>query len=190
MDFLKKWTISIATTVIFITIVEMLLPSNTIKKYAKFVLGLILIVVILSPILTIFGKGINTEGITAMASTYFQSGKSGTKVDVKDQSLDTTLGAFKTNLETTITKDLGDKYSGLSFKVGTVIEYEETKKTINIKNISINYNDSTVKSINKVEINADKQKVETMDEKSKEIKEYVEEKYNVPLENISIYRGW
>lgn len=189
MDFLKKWTISIATTVIFITIVEMLLPSNTIKKYAKFVLGLILIVVILSPILTIFGKGISTEGITAMATTYFQSEKSGTQVDLKNQDLDTTIEAFKTNLEATIAKDLGDKYAGLNFKVGTVIEYDKTKKTINIENISINYNDSSVKSIEKVEINADKEKIETMDEKSKEIKEYVKEKYSVPLEIISIYRG-
>jgi stage III sporulation protein AF len=188
MDFLKKWTISIATAVIFITIVEMILPSNSLKKYAKFVLGLILIVVIISPIFTFLGKGISTESITSAASTYFQSKKSVAVVDSQDTSIEVTIETFKANLEATIVKDLEEKYSGLNFKVGTVIEYDKTKKTLNIKNISISYNDSSVKSIDKVNINIDEGKTETIDERSKEIKEYVKNKYNVAVEAISTFR--
>ena len=39
---LRNWIISICTAVIFITAVEMIMPNNSFKKYAKFVLGLIL----------------------------------------------------------------------------------------------------------------------------------------------------
>ncbi|MCD3297735.1 stage III sporulation protein AF, partial [Clostridium botulinum] len=46
---IRQWVISIATAIFFITAVEMILPNNSIKKYAKFVLGLILITVVINP---------------------------------------------------------------------------------------------------------------------------------------------
>ena len=46
---LKVWITSICTAIFFITAVEMILPDDSLKKYAKFVLGLILITVVISP---------------------------------------------------------------------------------------------------------------------------------------------
>ena len=53
MDFIKNWAIMISAFIIITTIVEMLLPSQSIKKYAKLVLSLMLIVLVIKPILHI-----------------------------------------------------------------------------------------------------------------------------------------
>ncbi len=57
MELLNKFVITLVTILIFITAVEMIAPDNSMKKYLKFVLGLILITVILNPILTIILNG-------------------------------------------------------------------------------------------------------------------------------------
>ena len=59
METLKEFVITLVTTMILITAVELIAPDNSMKKYLKFVLGLILIVVILNPILKFFNVGEN-----------------------------------------------------------------------------------------------------------------------------------
>lgn len=51
IETLRAWIVNISTVVLFITAVEMLLPDNSLKKYSKFVLGLILITVLINPLI-------------------------------------------------------------------------------------------------------------------------------------------
>ena len=60
---LKVWVTNITIAIFFITAVEMILPDNSMRKYAKFVLGLMLIVVIINPIMKIFDKDFNFNEI-------------------------------------------------------------------------------------------------------------------------------
>ena len=53
MDFIKNWALVISAFMIVAGVTEMLLPSQSIKKYAKLVLGLMLIVLVIKPILDI-----------------------------------------------------------------------------------------------------------------------------------------
>ena len=53
MGFIKIWALSISGFLILATIAEMLLPNDGIKKYAKLVLGLMLIVLVIKPILNL-----------------------------------------------------------------------------------------------------------------------------------------
>ena len=64
MELVNNFVVTLVTTLIFITAVEILGPDNSMKKYVKFVLGLILISVLLSPIIKFFSKG---EGVVTMA---------------------------------------------------------------------------------------------------------------------------
>ncbi len=59
MEALKKFVITLVTVLIFMSAVEMIAPSKM-KKYIKFVLGLILITIILNPILQIVEGGEKT----------------------------------------------------------------------------------------------------------------------------------
>ncbi len=52
-EFLRNWIINIITIIIFIVIVEALVPSDKFKKYVKLVTGLVLIIIIMNPIISL-----------------------------------------------------------------------------------------------------------------------------------------
>jgi stage III sporulation protein AF len=68
LDFLKDWTINIVMLVLFIVIIEMLLPKGKMKKYVNLLTGTILIIVIIEPITGLFGKNFDFAASQAMAS--------------------------------------------------------------------------------------------------------------------------
>ena len=57
MEELKEFVITLVTMLILMTAVELIAPDNNMKKYLKFVLGLIFIAIMLSPIISVFTKG-------------------------------------------------------------------------------------------------------------------------------------
>jgi stage III sporulation protein AF len=56
IEFIRQWVINIVTLVLFIVIVEMLLPGGKMKKYISLVTGTILIIVIINPLIGLTGK--------------------------------------------------------------------------------------------------------------------------------------
>ncbi len=69
LDFIKEWTVNIVMLVLFIVIIEMLLPRGKMKKYVNLLTGTILIIVIIEPITGLFGKDFDfTASQTAAAS--------------------------------------------------------------------------------------------------------------------------
>ena len=61
IDFLKDWCINIVTLVIFIVLLEMLLPSGKMKKMINLVSGLILVIALINPVLGLMKKGVDLE---------------------------------------------------------------------------------------------------------------------------------
>lgn len=57
MESLNGFIITLATIIIFISAVELIFPDNSFKKYQSFVLGLIVLSVILTPIVKFFSSG-------------------------------------------------------------------------------------------------------------------------------------
>lgn len=57
MEYLNNFVITLVATIIFMTAVEIIAPDNSMKKYIKFVLGLILISVMINPIIKFFTGG-------------------------------------------------------------------------------------------------------------------------------------
>ncbi len=54
MSFLTEWLTSIVLFILFAIVIDMLLPSSSMQKYAKMVVSLLLIVVMLTPIFKLF----------------------------------------------------------------------------------------------------------------------------------------
>jgi stage III sporulation protein AF len=66
IDFIKDWVLNIVTLVIFIIIIEMLVPSGRMKKYAGLVTGFVLIIAIINPFLGLLGGKVNlTDSLSA-----------------------------------------------------------------------------------------------------------------------------
>lgn len=55
MEALRNWTMTIAGVIVFGSMCDMLMPENGIKKYIRLALGLILVISIINPIVSLFG---------------------------------------------------------------------------------------------------------------------------------------
>ncbi|MCK4259735.1 MAG: stage III sporulation protein AF [Halanaerobiales bacterium] len=53
IEMLKEWIKNLATIVIFSSILEMLLPNNSLKKYVKVVMGFFILLTILNPLFSL-----------------------------------------------------------------------------------------------------------------------------------------
>ncbi len=56
LEFLKAWAINIVTIVLFIAMIEILLPRGKMKKYVSLLTSTILMIVIINPIIGLFGQ--------------------------------------------------------------------------------------------------------------------------------------
>ncbi len=54
MSFLTEWITSIILFILFAIVIDLLLPNSSMQKYAKMVVSLLLIVVMLNPIFALF----------------------------------------------------------------------------------------------------------------------------------------
>lgn len=70
LGFLKDWILNITVLVLFIVVVEMLMPSGRMKKYCGLVTGVILIIAIINPFLKFFTGNMNLEDIQVTNSNY------------------------------------------------------------------------------------------------------------------------
>ncbi|WP_026674908.1 stage III sporulation protein AF [Alkalihalobacterium bogoriense] len=58
MGVLTDWLTNIILLILLATIIELLLPNSSMQRYVKMVVGLLLLVVLLNPVLSIFSKDI------------------------------------------------------------------------------------------------------------------------------------
>ncbi|WP_078552920.1 stage III sporulation protein AF [Bacillus alkalicellulosilyticus] len=59
MAVLTEWITNIILLILLATIVELLLPNSSMQRYVKMVVGLLLLVMLLNPILSVFSKDVN-----------------------------------------------------------------------------------------------------------------------------------
>jgi len=60
-QFLRSWATNVVTVAIFVTFLEILLPSNSMKRYIRMIIGLLIIYVIINPFINLINKDINIE---------------------------------------------------------------------------------------------------------------------------------
>lgn len=154
IETLRAWIVNISTVVLFITAVEMLLPDNSLKKYSKFVLGLILITVLINPLIKIFNKNfdINIYSNNISKSIDEESYKNDLK-EYKEKSVENTIKTFEANLEKIVEEKIKDRFEGINSKVQVKAEYSEEDNKFNIKNVNIGIKDKKIRKVKKVQIN-------------------------------------
>lgn len=70
MEFLKGWILNIVTLVIFIALLEILIPSGKIKKYINLITGFILIIAIITPLLGLLKEGTDLKEFQIASSNF------------------------------------------------------------------------------------------------------------------------
>jgi len=68
-ELIKNWAIAVAFSVIFGMVVSMLLPESGIKKYVSVVIGIVITIIILSPLISVLsGADVQAELMDALKS--------------------------------------------------------------------------------------------------------------------------
>ncbi|NFB06956.1 stage III sporulation protein AF [Clostridium botulinum] len=194
LQWLKEWITNIAVAVFFITAIEMLLPKNNIKKYGKFVLGLILITVILNPIIKIFNKDYNISQYVEKATASFNNVDYKNDFDkYKKKNREETLNNFKANLQNQTKKRLEEKFPENKYEVNVEIAYDEEKDNLEIKSMDVGVKGNKIEKIKKVnKINIGSNENGKEDKKSFEgkgkIKQFISNESKVSSEVIKVYK--
>ncbi|GAE87649.1 stage III sporulation protein AF [Acetivibrio straminisolvens] len=70
IEFLKNWVLNIVTLVVFIMLIEMLIPSGKLKKIVNLVTGFILVIGLINPLLELIGRRIDLTEFQMAGSNY------------------------------------------------------------------------------------------------------------------------
>lgn len=189
IEALKGWIISIVCTVIFVTIVELILPKGSIKKYVKLATGLLIMLVILAPIFNLISdSGAIEQKILSYTSSLSEYKKVDTKKaqeEFKNKTKETLVAGLKESISEDIKLKTGKNYSVVS------IELENAKNELNfdgIKSVSLKKAEDKDKvvTVDKIEI-GEGTKAENS-EKDKEVLKVLEDDFGIKDSNVNFIK--
>jgi stage III sporulation protein AF len=160
IEALKSWVSNVIAIIFFITIVEILIPNGSMKKYIGFVTGILIIITLMSPVVKALGGEIRFD----MPNIQDSDNTIKNQINKKDQQLSRVqsqqvMDVYKEKLNKGIKESLSDLksyncrnvdctiYENPSDKLGeikeiaiTMIDKAKTNKDTRIKPIELNIN--------------------------------------------------
>ncbi|MED3690536.1 stage III sporulation protein AF [Peribacillus butanolivorans] len=168
MSFLAGWVSNIIVFVLLATVIDMLLPNSALQKYAKMVIGLLLIAIIITPILGLFNK--DFDEILSAATSEFEDQKKkdlGNLTEMKKKEIQATQGAYilkqmAVELQAEVEEELMVDYNMKISSIDVGVKNEEEPSIDDLQNITISLEkaegkeDSEIEAVAKVDINAER----------------------------------
>ncbi|MGG3033552.1 stage III sporulation protein AF [Bacillus stercoris] len=140
MSFLTEWLTTIVLFILFAIVIDMLLPSSSMQKYAKMVVSLLLIVVMLTPIFKLFKT--DPEVIFEYLTKNEQSESADIKNQINSKKIEIQASQRAYILEemaVQLKKKAEERFSHDEYKVGSIkltagekVDSEEDIKTISV----------------------------------------------------------
>lgn len=190
MEYINNFVITLVATMIFMTAVDIISPDNSMKKYIKFVLGLILISVMINPIIKFFTGGeqelVNT--IKNYESMFYEGIINENEKDTNKNQIE----SFKNNLNSNCNSLLKEEFSDKDFKSNVECEIDLQSMTYNIESLEVGVKENGIKIVDSIKININEESEQAIsnDEKvenAEEIKNYLSEVFKIPTEKIKLY---
>jgi stage III sporulation protein AF len=156
LNSIYTWVNTIIVAVVFVTFIDILMPSGSIKKYAKLVLGLLVMTIILQPVLTFLKKDYSLSGYSFKIQSQMDTSliqKESEGYSQKQQESVSKL--YKENLEKRMEDDINRLTGQSGSKVSLVIAEDVKAQNFGeIKKVTVYLKNSvkTVEKVGKVEI--------------------------------------
>ena len=189
IESLKGLVTTLTSMLVFIGAIEIIAPDNKMKKYIKFILGLILITVILNPILNFISNG--EENILSTLSKYERSisNEEVYKEDInvfnnKKNDNEAIKNTFIENLNKNCDKLLKDKFKNMTFKSEVECDVDFNSMSYDIKKLKIGINDNKVK---KIEIGIERDNKREDSDEYEEVVDFISDELEISKEKIEIY---
>lgn len=190
MEYINNFVITLVATIIFMTAVEIISPDNSMKKYIKFVLGLILISVMINPIVKFFTDG--EQELVSAIKNYESVFYEGTTNENEDSISKNQIESFKDNLNSNCNNLLKEKFSDKEFKSNVECEIDLDNMTYSIERLEVGVKDGGIKLVDNIKIDINEESEESVSndgtvENEEEIKNYLSEVFKISSEKIKLY---
>lgn len=191
MEYLNNFIITLVATMIFMTSIEIIAPDNSMKKYIKFVLGLILISVMINPIIKFFTGG-EQEVINRIKRYEDMLNLGVTNEGESKEVIEKQKEAFKSNLNSNCDNLLKEKFSDKDFKSDIKCNINLSDMTYSIDSLEVGVRENGIRLVDKIRINVNGESEEAVSNNKKidneeEIKNYLSELFKIPIEKIKLY---
>ena len=177
----------------YATAVQVILPDNSLKKYCNCVLGLIVFVVMITPIVNFFNKDIAIDKLIEQSTFEVFSDESQVNYEgYRNNNMNTTLKVFKEKLENQCAQDLSEEFKGEEFNVNVDVTYDEANQNFIINSMEVGVNDGSVKRVEEVVIGGDKSvsassQEEELSEYGAQVKAYISSNYDIDASKVFIF---
>lgn len=194
IEFLSSWAQGIIVAVIIATLIEMILPNSSSKKYVKVVIGMYILFTIVSPIIKkVGGKDINLNTIN-IEKYEQQIEKSDNTISRKfeDNNTRSIKDIYVSNLKADISaklKEKGYEIDTSDIQIKDDENYTIEKITLKLIKMEQKQEKNNEIVINTVEIGntiSQKDSKTLSDDDKQEVKDYISETYDIDKKNINI----
>ena len=194
IEFLSSWAQGIIVAVIIATLIEMILPNSSSKKYVKVVIGMYILFTIVSPIIKkVGGKDINLNTIN-IEKYEQQIAKSDNTISRKfeDNNTRSIKDIYVSNLKADISAKLKEK--GYEIDISDIQIKDDENYTIEKITLKLIKTEQKQEKNNEIVINTVEigntisqkdSKTLSYDDKQ-EVKDYISETYDIDKKNINI----
>ena len=194
IEFLSSWAQGIIVAVIIATLIEMILPNSSSKKYVKVVIGMYILFTIVSPIIKkVGGKDIDLNTIN-IEKYEQQISKSDNTISRKfeDNNTRSIKDIYVSNLKADISaklKEKGYEIDTSDIQIKDDENYTIEKITLKLIKMEQKQGKNNEIVINTVEIGntiSQKDSKTLSDDDKQEVKDYISETYDIDKKNINI----
>ena len=194
IEFLSSWAQGIIVAVIIATLIEMILPNSSSKKYVKVVIGMYILFTIVSPIIKkLGGKDINLNTIN-IEKYERQISKSDNTISRKfeDNNTRSIKDIYVSNLKADISAKLKEK--GYEIDISDIQIKDDENYTIEKITLKLIKTEQKQEKNNEIVINtveigntiSQKDSKTLSDDEKQEVKDYISETYDIDKKNINI----
>jgi stage III sporulation protein AF len=198
MDFLTNWITNIILFVLLATVIDMLLPSSSFQKYAKMVIGLLLIAIIITPIFQLLSS--DFEQIMEMAmdeknleeNSLIENSTEFKKKEIQAHMDAYILEQMAVQLRTGVEEELMDEFKMQIKSVELqLLETNQPKLPDDLHSVSItlasgdNQQIDAIEAVSTVDIDTNRSLQEPTDEWN-DIKEFLASKWGIEENQIQI----
>lgn len=197
LDWFRSWSKSIIIAVIISTIIEMILPDNTSKKYIKIIIGIFVVYTIISPVIDQF-MGQSIDDYLNFDDSIETSSNAVESNTISNNAQSSIKRIYKQNLE----NDLKIKLSEQGYIAESVVVYISEDDTYSLEKIELKIQkketpkidkkqtQSIVQSIKSVKVKLDGNSADSNgvlnDNDINKIKEYVKNTYEIDINKVFV----
>jgi stage III sporulation protein AF len=181
-EFLRSWITGVVGMVIFMTVIDLILPQNNgFKKYVSLVTGLIVVITILTPVFKLLDRNNDVQATIAKYTEDFGKRQSELDKNKIDQDINKrTMQVFKQNLKASLESEIY-KSTGKRYEISSIEVVEDSNSldygSIRVLELKKGYADGAVKPVDSVIIGGNvSQEKEIKDEK---VVSFLKDKFNV-----------